>query len=68
MQGALTIASSAATALLGLLTGGLGLGIVVAISLTASIALSALAGYLAGPRLWLARVRREAQRATVATV
>lgn len=63
VQGALTVASSGLTALLGLLTGGLGLGIVVAISLVASTMLSALVGYLAGPRLWVARVRRDVERA-----
>ena len=68
VQGALTVASSGLTALLGLLTGGLGLGIVVAISLVASTALSALVGYLAGPRLWVARVRRDAERAGIVGV
>ena len=65
VQGALTVASSGLTALLGLLTGGLGLGIVVAISLVASTALSALVGYLAGPRLWVGRVRRDAERGRI---
>lgn len=64
VQAAITIVGSGLTTLLGLLTGGLGLGIVVAASLVVSTAISALAGYLAGPRLWVARVRRDAERAT----
>lgn len=63
VQGALTIASSGVTALLGLVTGGLGVPIVVGAWLATSLALSALIGYLAGPRLWVARVRHEAERA-----
>ena len=62
VQAALTVASSAVTALLGLLTGGLALGIVVALYLIVSTALTMLVGYVAGPRLWASRVRHVLER------
>lgn len=63
VQAAITIVGSGLTTLAGLLTGGLGLGIVVAVSLVLSTAVSAVAGYVAGPRLWAWRVRRDGERA-----
>ncbi|SDH65477.1 hypothetical protein [Agrococcus jejuensis] len=63
VQAGITIVGSGVTTLVGLLTSGLGLGIVVALSLVLSTALSALAGYVAGPRLWAWRVRRDGERA-----
>lgn len=68
VQAAITLVGSGATTLVGLLAGGLGLGIVVVVSLVLSTAVSAFAGYVAGPRLWVARVRREAERGATARV
>jgi len=65
VQAAITIVGSGVTTLVGLLTGGLGLGIVVALSLVLSTAVSAIAGYVAGPRLWAWRVRRDGERAMI---
>ncbi|MFC7431429.1 MULTISPECIES: hypothetical protein [unclassified Agrococcus] len=59
VQGALSLGASALTTLLGLLTGGLALGVAIAIYLVASTVLTSVVGYVAGPRLWMARVRRE---------
>jgi len=66
VQAALSIASGWIMTLVGLLTGVVGLGIVVLIYVVASTALTSLVGYLAGPRLWMARTRRELARAAAA--
>lgn len=63
LQAALSTLSSWLLGLLTLLTGTLGFWLVAGIWVLASIAVSTLIGWLAGPRTWLAIARREARRA-----
>ena len=63
MQAVLSTLSSWLLGLLMLLTGVVGFWIVASIWVVASILVSALIGWLAGPRTWLAIARREARRA-----
>ena len=63
MQAVLSTLSSWLLGLLMLLTGVVGFWIVASIGVVASILVSALIGWLAGPRTWLAIARREARRA-----
>ncbi|KAA6436252.1 hypothetical protein FQ330_02245 [Agrococcus sediminis] len=66
LQAVLSTLSSWLLGLLGLLvllTGVVGAWIVAALWVVAGAALSALIGWLAGPRTWLAIARREARRA-----
>lgn len=65
VQAALSLGASALTTLLGLVTGGLALGLAVAIYLVASTVLTSIVGYVAGPRLWMRRVRREVERGAI---
>ncbi|RWR25121.1 hypothetical protein D8Y24_03265 [Agrococcus lahaulensis] len=64
LQAVLSTLSSWLLGLLVLLTGVVGAWIVAALWVVAGAALSALIGWLAGPRTWLAIARREARRAT----
>lgn len=64
LQAVLSTLSSWLLGLLTLLTGVVGFGIVASIWVVASILVSALIGWLAGPRTWLAIARREARRAS----
>lgn len=64
LQAVLSTLSSWLLGLLVLLTGVVGFWIVAAIWVVLSIVVSALIGWLAGPRTWLAIARREARRAT----
>ncbi|UOW01542.1 hypothetical protein [Agrococcus sp. SCSIO52902] len=64
LQTVLSTLSSWLLGLLLLLTGVVGAWIVAALWVVAGAALSALIGWLAGPRTWLAIARREARRAT----
>ncbi|SDS01425.1 hypothetical protein [Agrococcus carbonis] len=63
LQAVLSTLSSWVLGLLLLLTGVVGFWIVAGLWLVGSIAASALIGWLAGPRTWLAVARREARRA-----
>lgn len=63
LQAVLSTLSSWLLGLLVLLTGVVGAWIVAALWVVAGAALSALIGWLAGPRTWLAIARREARRA-----
>lgn len=63
LQAALSTLSSWLLGLLVLLTGVIGFWIIASIWVVLSIAISALIGWLAGPRTWLAIARREARRA-----
>ncbi|GEK79931.1 hypothetical protein ABA31_12820 [Agrococcus baldri] len=64
LQAVLSTLSSWLLGLLVLLTGVLGFWIIASIWVLLSIAVSALIGWLAGPRTWLAIARREARRAS----
>lgn len=63
LQAVLSTLSSWLLGLLVLLTGVIGFWIIASIWVVASMLLSALIGWLAGPRTWLAIARREARRA-----
>lgn len=65
LQAVLSALSSWLLGLLTLLTGVLGFWIIASIWLVLSLSASALIGWLAGPRLWLALARRAAMRAAV---
>lgn len=62
IQAVLSTLSSWLLGLLVLLTGVIGFWIVASIWVVLSVAVSALIGWLAGPRTWLAIARREARR------
>ena len=66
LQAVLSTLSSWLLGLLVLLTGVVGFWIVASIWVVLSIAVSALIGWLAGPRTWLAIARRESRRGTQA--
>lgn len=68
LQAALSTLSSWLLGLLVLLTGVIGFWIIASIWVVLSIAVSALIGWLAGPRTWLAIARREARRANASLV
>ncbi|WP_026372836.1 hypothetical protein [Agrococcus lahaulensis] len=67
LQAALSTLSSWLLGLLTLLTGTLGFWLAAGIWVLASIAVSTLIGWLAGPHTWLAIARREARRAQEAS-
>ncbi|MGM1029017.1 MAG: hypothetical protein ACQEWM_03980, partial [Actinomycetota bacterium] len=62
LQAVLSTLSSWLLGLVVLLTGVVGFWIVAAIYVVASIVISTLIGWLAGPRTWLSIARREARR------
>ncbi len=66
LQAVLSTVSSWLLGLVVLLTGVVGFWIIAAIFVLASIIVSTLIGWLAGPRTWLAIARREARRAHTA--
>lgn len=66
LQAVLSTLSSWLLGLLVLLTGVIGFWIIASIWVVLSIALSALIGWLAGPRTWLAIARREARHGIAA--
>lgn len=65
LQAVLSTLSSWLLGLLVLLTGVVGFWIIASIWVVLSIMISALIGWLAGPRTWLAIARREARRAVL---